>query len=292
MEKKKIKFIINPISGIGKQKIVESALGKSLDKSVFDYDISYTNAPEHATEICIEAVAQNYDAVVAVGGDGSINEIAKGIMGSDIVLGVIPTGSGNGLARHLHIPFNINDAIAVINNYKTQKIDTATINDRLFVSIAGVGFDALVANKFAKCKRRGFWSYFKVTFKEYPRYKPKKYVITLDGIIIKRRALLISFANSNQFGYNTSIAPEAQINDGLLDICILKKVPVIKAPFYAHLLFNKRLDKTKYLEVIKAKEINILRKKNNKIHIDGDSLKLTTELNIRINPLSLNVIIP
>jgi diacylglycerol kinase (ATP) len=292
LEKKKIKFIINPISGVGKQRIIETALEKSLDQSIFNYDISYTEAPKHATEICRDAVYKNYDIVVAVGGDGSINEVAKGLIGSKTILGIIPTGSGNGLARHLNIPFNINEAISIINNGKTGKIDTATINNELFISIAGVGFDALVANKFAKCKRRGFWSYFKVTLKEYPKYKPKKYSIIIDGEKITRRALLISFANSNQFGFNSSIAPSAEINDGLLDICILKKVPMIKAPFYAHLLFSKRLDKTKYLEIIKAKEVKIMRKKNSKIHIDGDPLRLSQELNIKIFPLSLNIIIP
>lgn len=292
MEKKKIKIIINPISGVGKYKIVEAALEKKLDKTFFDYDISYTNAPKHATEISKEAVSKQYDLVVAVGGDGSINEVARGLVGSNTALGIIPTGSGNGLARHLNIPFNIEEAISLLNNYKIEKIDTATINDQLFISIAGVGFDALVANKFAKYKRRGFWSYFKITLREYPKYKPKKYSIMLDGKMMVRRALLISFANSNQFGYNYSIAPGAIINDGFIDVCILKKVPFIKAPYFAHLLFRSRLDKTKYLEIIKAKEIKINRKRNSKIHIDGDPIKLTQELIIKIAPLSIQVIVP
>ena len=232
MEKKKIIFIINPISGVGKQRLVETAIDKTLDKSIFDYDISYTSAPKHATELSKDAACKNYDIVVAVGGDGSINEVAKGIIGSNCTLGIIPIGSGNGLARHFNIPFDISQAIEVINKCNTIKIDTATINEQLFLSIAGVGFDALVANKFAKGKRRGFWSYFKITVREYPKYKPKKYSLTIDGKKMIRRALLVSFANSNQFGYNTSIAPMAIINDGFLDVCILKKVPIVKAPFY------------------------------------------------------------
>jgi len=292
LEKKKIIFIINPISGVGKQRLVETAIDKTLDKSIFDYDISYTSAPKHATELSIDAVSKNYDIVVAVGGDGSINEVAKGIIGSNCTLGIIPIGSGNGLARHFNIPFDISHAIEVINKCNTINIDTATINEQLFLSIAGVGFDALVANKFAKGKRRGFWSYFKITVREYPKYKPKKYSLTIDGKKMNRRALLVSFANSNQFGYNTSIAPMAIINDGFLDVCILKKVPIVKAPFIAHLLFSKRIDKTPYMEIIKAKEVKVIRKKNSKIHIDGDSLKLTKELNIKINPLSVKVIVP
>jgi diacylglycerol kinase (ATP) len=292
LDKMKIIFIVNPVSGIGKQRIIETAVEKCIDKSVFDFDIAYTDAAGHATVIAKEAVNNHYDVVVAVGGDGSVNEVADGIIGSDTALALIPAGSGNGLARHLNIPFDINEALLVINRLKFDRIDTATINDRLFVSIAGVGFDALVAKKFAKCRHRGFWSYFKVSILEYPRYKPKKYELIIDGNKITRRALLVSFANSNQFGYNTSIAPGAVINDGLLDICILKKVPVVKAPYFAHLLFNKSLDKTKYLEIIQGKEVQVIRKKNSKINIDGNPMRLSKELLIKINPLSLKVIIP
>lgn len=292
MEKKKILFIINPISGVGKQALVEKAIDKSIDKTIFDYKISYTKAAKHAIELSKEAAYQNYDIVVAVGGDGSINEVARGIIGSNCTLGIIPIGSGNGLARHFNLPFDINQSIEVINKGNTIEIDTATVNDELFLSITGIGFDALVANKFAKARKRGFWSYFKITLKEYPRYKPKKYSLLIDGKQIKRKALLVSFANSNQFGYNTSIAPMAKINDGFLDVCILKKVPIIKAPYIAHLLFNKQIDKTPYIEIFKAKEIKLLRKKNKRIHIDGDSIKLTKELNIKIKPLSLKVIVP
>jgi YegS/Rv2252/BmrU family lipid kinase len=290
--KKKIHFIINPISGVGRHKLIEKYIDKNIDKTVFDYDISYTKHPLHGTQIAGEAIKNNYEIIVAVGGDGSINEIAQKLIGSNTILGIIPTGSGNGLAHHLNIPINILHAIDVINNLKTIKIDTATINNNIFVSIAGVGFDAHVAKKFAKNKRRGFLTYFKIVAREYPRYKPKNYELTIDGKKINKEALFISFANSDQFGYNTTIAPKAEIDDGLIDVCIVKKFPLVELPFIANLLYWKQIDKSKYVEVIKAKKIKLTQEKNKTINLDGEPVKLGKVLNIKINPLSLKIIVP
>jgi len=165
MNKKKIQFIINPISGVGRHNLIEKYIDKRIDKAVFDYDISYTKHQLHGTQIAGEAIKINYEIIVAAGGDGSINEIAQKLIGSNTILGIIPTGSGNGLAHHLNIPVNILQAIDVINKLKTIKIDTATINNNIFVSIAGVGFDAHVAKKFAKAKKRGFLTYFKIVLR-------------------------------------------------------------------------------------------------------------------------------
>ena len=292
MNKKKIQFIINPISGVGRHKLIEKYLDKKLDKSIFDHKISYTQAPRHGTKIAGEAIKNEYEIVVAVGGDGSINEIAQKLTGTNTILGVIPTGSGNGLAHHLKIPVNIINAIEVINKLKTIKIDTATINDKLFVSIAGVGFDAHVAKKFAKNKRRGFLTYFKIVAREYPRYKPKNYELIIDGKKFNRKALFISFANSDQFGHYTSIAPKAEIDDGLIDVCIVNKFPLVEVPFIAHLLYWKQIDKSKYIEIIKAKEIKLIQEKNRTINLDGEPVKIGKELFIKINPLSLKIIVP
>ncbi len=292
MNKKKIQFIINPISGVGRHKLIEKYIDKKIDTTVFDYDISYTKQPFHGTQIAGESIKNNYEIIVAVGGDGSINEIAQKLIGSNTILGIIPTGSGNGLAHHLNISVNILHAIDVINNLKTIKIDTATINNNIFVSIAGVGFDAHVAKKFAKNKRRGFLTYFKIVTKEYQRYKPKNYELIIDGKKIKREALFISFANSDQFGYNTTIAPKAEIDDGLIDVCIVKKFPLVELPFIAHLLYWKQIDKSKYIEVIKAKKIKLTQENNQTINLDGEPVKLGKVLNININPLSLKIIIP
>jgi len=292
MPKKKILFIINPKSGIGKYKLLASYIEKALDKDFFDYDILYTKFAGHGTELAQEAVRKSYNIVVVSGGDGTLNEIAKALVGSETLLGIIPVGSGNGLAHHLKIPINPIQAIEIINKTKSITIDTAYVNNNLFVSIAGVGFDALVAKKFTKVKRRGFLSYFKIIAKEYPKYKPLNYVINIDGKQFARKALFISFANSDQFGYNTTIAPKAIIDDGMIDVCIVKKIPIIELPFLAHLLYWKQIDKSKFIETIKGKKIIIEQEKKSTVNIDGEAVKLEKDLVVKINPLSLKIIIP
>ncbi|MEI6173876.1 MAG: diacylglycerol kinase family protein [Bacteroidota bacterium] len=290
--KKQILFIINPISGVGKLKGVEHIISERLDNSLFDSSIVYTNAPGHATEISRKAAADGMDIVVAVGGDGTVNETAAGLVGTETTLAIIPKGSGNGLARHLKIPMNVKGAIDAINKGKCLKIDTATINDQLFVNLAGVGFDASVAKKFASAGKRGFSTYLRITTSSYRNYEPKQYTLVIDGKVIKRRALLISFANSNQFGNNTSIDPTASVNDGYIDVCIVGKMPYWKAVLLAPLLFLKKFDQTRYIEIIRAKEVVLRRKKGKSIHLDGDPKIMGKELTMRINPLSLNVIVP
>lgn len=289
---KNILFIINPISGTGKHKTVENIIHEELDKSKFNPRIVYTDGPFQATALCKEAVEQGIEVIVAVGGDGTVNEIGQALVGTNSSLGIIPTGSGNGLARHLKIPFNIKKAIRVINQYNLRKIDTATVNDKVFLSIAGIGYDAFVAKKFSKASKRGFFSYFRIVSGEYPSYKPRKYVLKVDGKTITRRALLIAFANSNQFGNNTSIDPKATIDDGYIDLCILRRIPLLLIPFFVPLLFTKMFHKTQYIEIIRAKEATITRKKGKTMHFDGDPITMGKKLEMKVNPLSLNIIIP
>jgi diacylglycerol kinase (ATP) len=289
---KNILFIINPISGTGRQKNIEHLIDQELDKSKFTAKVVSTDGPGQATVLCKEAVEKGTDVIVAVGGDGTVNEIGQALVGTDSALGIIPTGSGNGLARHLKIPFNIKKAIRVINQDKLHKIDTATVNDKVFLSIAGIGYDAFVAKKFSKAARRGFFSYFRIVSGEYTAYKPKKYILEVDGKTITRRALLIAFANSNQFGNNTSIDPNAAIDDGYIDLCILRRIPLLLVPFYVPLLFSKMFHKTQYIEIIRAKEATVTRKKGKTMHFDGDPVTMGKKLEMKVNPLSLNIIIP
>jgi diacylglycerol kinase (ATP) len=291
-KKKVILFIINPISGIGKQKNIEDLIRSHTDAAVYDYQVKFTKGPGDGTFLAGKAVASGVDIVVAVGGDGTVNEIGQALVGSETALGIIPTGSGNGLARHLKIPFNFDKAIDVINRCKVRKIDTATINDQIFLSIAGVGYDAFVAKKFANADKRGFFTYFRIVSNEYPKYRPKRYTLEVDGRIIKRKALSITFANSNQFGNNTSIAPNAKLDDGLIDVCIVRRIPLYLVPFYVPLLFTKTFHKTHYIEIIRAKKAVVTREKGKTIHLDGDPTKTGKVLEMKVNPLSLNIIIP
>jgi diacylglycerol kinase family enzyme len=215
------------------------------------------------------------------------------MIGSESVLGIVPGGSGNGLARHLGIPLVAEKAVRLIFNGEISKIDTGTVNDRVFVSIAGVGFDALVARLFSENKRRGFLTYLSLIAKQFSRYREKKYTIEFEnGEILTTRALFISFANSNQFGYNTTISPNALLNDGFLDVCIVKKPKFIDLPGILNLLLLKKIDQSQFVQIKPAKIIIMKRSKNRFVNIDGEACKLKKNLKVEVNPLSLNVIIP
>lgn len=284
-------FIVNPFSGVGRGKAIERHLKHHLNQKKFDYQLIYTERPAHATQLCREAASDKMQLVVAVGGDGTVNEVARPLVGTNIPMGIIPSGSGNGLARHLKIPMETNRAIHILNNMKIRKIDTVEVNDMFFLSIAGVGFDAMVAHKIAGEKRRGFMGYFRIAVSEYRKYRPKKFTMVVDGKKVKRKALFISFANSDQFGYNTSIAPHAKIDDGMIDICIMKKIPLWKTIFLAPLLFTGTIDRSPYVEIIRAREVDLKQKKK-RINLDGESVKLSNRLKIRVVPQSLRVVVP
>ena len=289
---KRILFIVNPISGPGKQRTIEPLIEKYLDLSLFSYKVVFTEYRGHAAELTREAVADGAAIVVAVGGDGTVNEVGRGLVGTETTLAVIPTGSGNGLARHLGLPMKFKGAIQVINRVKQKKIDTATLNDQFFVSVAGVGFDAHVARKFDQATKRGFISYFNIATSAYRNYKPKRYKITIDGQVVNRKPLLVSFANSNQFGNNASIDPGAEIDDGLIDVCIINKIPFWKLLLLSPLFFLKKFDRSPFVEIIKAKEVILKRKKGRFIHLDGDPEKEKKSFTVKVNPLSLHVIVP
>ena len=292
MTKKRIIFIVNPISGVSKKGQLVKQIKSTIDDSKFEYEIIYTEGPGHATEICQEYTAIQTDTIVAVGGDGSVNEVAKGLVGSDTSLGIIPAGSGNGLAHHLKIPVNYRKAIELINKHRVIKIDTGSINDKLFISIAGIGFDGFVAEKFSHGSRRGFLSYARIVAEEYPTYKPKTYKININGKIINTKALFIGFANSDQFGYGTSIAPHAKIDDGLLDVIIMQKPLVIEIPILASLLYWRKIDLWKNIEIIKASELTVEMEKERWVNVDGEPMVLGKRLHIKVHPQSLNIVVP
>ncbi len=292
-KKSKIIFIVNPISGGRRGINLSSIINKRVDRNKFDFEIILTEYAGHAVEISKQKVKEETDIIVAVGGDGTINEVAANMIGSKSILGIIPHGSGNGLARHLSIPRITEKAIELINLTNTTKIDTATINGTAFISIAGLGFDAHVANLFANSKRRGFLTYFKIIAENYHDYKPKKYTLKLDsGRTIDTEAFFISFANSNQFGFNTSIAPNAKLNDGKLDICIVKKPFLVEIPLIANLLLLRKINLSPHVEIITSSNFTVSQAENCVANIDGEAIKLGKELHVKVKPLSLNIIIP
>ncbi len=291
MSKKSICFIVNPVSGIGRQKVIEKLIDEQLDRTLFDYEIAYTKAAKHAIQLSTEAASRKIDIVVAVGGDGSVNETAKGLLNTNSAMAIIPTGSGNGLARHLNIPLNLKKAMLVINKGKQTAIDTVQMNEEKFVNVAGIGFDAHIGWEFAKFGKRGFSSYLKVISREFPRYKAQDFELIIDGNSVTKNAYLISFANGSQWGNNAHIAPTADISDGLLDIAILKDFKFTNALSIGYRLFKRTIHQSAFLETIKVKEV-IVRQQGTIAHIDGEPIEIGKELKIKINPLSLKVIIP
>ncbi len=291
-DKKRILFIVNPISGVGRQKKVERAVESLLDKDKFDYHIAYTSYAHQATAISLAAVLRGFDIVVAVGGDGSINDCVKGLVSTGVTLAIIPTGSGNGLARCLNIPLSVEDAITTINKCKTLEIDTIKLNDTVYASIAGVGFDALIAKEFRKTHTRGFQPYLRLVVQNYLQYRQQNYSITIDGKNIDTQALFISFANSNQFGFNVEIAPNASLNDGLIDVIIVKKPPLPMLPWLAQSLFFRHFNRSMYVEVYQAKSVVVHTNKTLGVNLDGEYVEFDTDMEFTLLPKSLKVLIP
>jgi diacylglycerol kinase (ATP) len=290
---KKVCFIINPISGTGKWKGIEESIKKYLDPS-FHIVIYYTEYAGHAIELANDAAA-TCDVVVAVGGDGMMNEVARGIMGSKAALAIVPTGSGNALARHLKIPLTHKGAIECINKMNSRIIDTATMNDEDFIAVCGTGYDAEVANKFSKSKKRGFFTYVSLAISNYFSYKPAEYDITVDGKTTHEKAFLISIANGSQYGNNAHIAPKASTRDGLLDVCILKPFPIFIAPVLAFRLFGWSLNSSPYMHAIRGKSILVRNADKHTplcVHYDGEPGGTADEIKVEVAPRTLKVIAP
>lgn len=291
--KKKIFFIVNPISGHHNKNNFPILVDKHIDKNKYDYKIKFTERANHATELALQAIEEDYEYIAAVGGDGTINEVAKCLIGKKQILIIVPLGSGNGLANHLGLPFKIEKHIdEVINNGKVHKIDTATMNGIPFISIAGIGFDALIADYFAKDGNRGFLTYAKLVTEKYPNFKPKEYTLILDDkTTIECKPFFVTFANSNQFGYNAEISPKASVQDGLLDVCIFKKPNILEVPIVATYFIAKQIDKSNFIDIYKAKKIKVIREKEEVANIDGESANMNKDIIVEINPLSLNILL-
>jgi diacylglycerol kinase (ATP) len=292
LAKSNILFIINPISGGKQKKNIPALIDIHLDKTRFNANFSFTEYVGHAAEIAAEASSKNFDIVVAVGGDGTINEVASKVMEQGKILGILPFGSGNGLSRFLKIPMNTVKAIQVINDLNVMKMDTATFNGKRYFNMAGMGFDAHISSIFAGNKKRGLSGYVKLGLKEMLNYKPATYTIIVDGQSFKRKAFVVSIANSSQYGNNTYISPEASVSDGLLDVCIVKSFPLILLPKLAYVMLRAKTHESDMVEIIRGKDIQILRPQEAAIHIDGEPFIMGKEITISVNPLSLNIITP
>ncbi len=291
MVKKRIIFIINPISGTIKKQGVPGIISDCLDKNLYDYEIVLTKYSGHAQEIAQDAKNQGIDVVVAVGGDGTVNEVARAIVHSDTALGIIPCGSGNGLARHLMIPLEINKAIETLNFCQIHRLDYGLINSHPFFCTCGMGFDALISMRFAEAGRRGVITYLENILREGLRYKPEFYDIESDQGSMRHNAYLVSCANASQYGNNAYIAPHASMNDGFLDVTIIEPFDMIEAPQICIDILNKTLDKNPRVKTLRTRKINIKRDKPGLIHYDGDPVMSEKDVEISIVGKGIKMVI-
>ena len=286
----KTKFIINPIAGTGKQLDITNKIKKLLEKDRFNFDVDITERPNHATELSKKAIKENYKLVVAIGGDGTVSECAKALIGSETALSIIACGSGNGFAYHFKINRKIDGAILQLNNNQIKYIDSCIVNNLPFINVSGIGFDAHIANLFASTKKRGFFSYIKLTLRELS-YKAKEYEISYNSISKKIKAFAIVFANASQYGNDARIAPNAITNDGLIDFVIVKKFPNWKIPFFILDVLRGKTHLNKNVEILKLKELTI--KTDNKIvHLDGEVKKVISPISIKISNRKLKIFVP
>jgi diacylglycerol kinase (ATP) len=287
--KRKALFIINPVSGGKKKDKVPELIQKNLDISLFEPTIVFTNSAMHASELALEAVGK-YDYLVAVGGDGTVNEIASSIVGTDTALGIIPFGSGNGLARFLGIPMDTAEAIKILNKEKVELIDSGKLNGQYFFNMAGMGFDAHISEVFSHDKTRGFGAYIRSAFHEIANYKSEIYQLEIDGVSYEREAFMLSFANSSQYGNNAHVSPNASVQDGLIDVCIIKPFPLYRFIEMGLRMFFKVSEGSKYVQIIRAKHIMVRRTKSGPVHLDGEPQILGADAEINVMPRSLKII--
>ena len=288
---KKSIFIINPISGIGRQKDIEKIINSEMSPNHWKTEIVYTQYKGHAKEVAVQNIGK-CDMIVAVGGDGTVNEIGGALVGTDVALGILPTGSGNGLARYLGMPYKIPKALQVLNYFERRIIDTIKLNNFRCLNVAGVGFDAHISHKFAKRKIRGPISYAQLITKEFTKYKSASYTVIINGEKQKWDAFLISFANSSQWGNNVKIAPSAKIDDGLIDVCIIRDFPKLTAPALLFNLLGQNIDRNQYDNIFKVSNIRIECAKSIIGHVDGEPVFFGKKINVEIVPSSLKVVFP
>ncbi len=295
---KNIAFIINPMSGTQNKKKLPKVIQQALDHEQWLENIVFTERAGHATELAQQFARMGFDAVVAVGGDGTVNEVARGLRDTETALCVLPMGSGNGFARHLHIPMNVTKAIEMINHSESIRVDYGLAENHVFVTTCGTGFDALIAEQFATAGKRGLKTYVEKFFQDVLTYQPETYHIVETGaapadggLNIEKKAFLITFANANQWGNDAFIAPQASIQDGKMDICMLSGSALLGAPGLAVRLFTKMIDSSLFMDIVKSKDIMLIREKQAPFHIDGDPVEMPKDIHIRIVPDGLRVLV-
>lgn len=281
-------FIINPLSGRYKNKIpVIDLIQKKFGTTA---EIKVTSYAGQASNFTIDAINDGYKNIVAVGGDGTMNEVAKNLIGTDVKFGIIPTGSGNGFARSLQIPLSLIASLDVIKNNKSIKIDVGLANGKYFFVVSGMGFEANVAERFQSSKRRGAIPYFYNGLKSYLYYPYQKFEIISEEYNFTIKPLTVAIANAPQYGNNAIISPDADMQDGFLDICVIKRLNLFATIKAIKYLFNGKMNKHNSYSTFKSKEITFISKQDIVFHTDGEINRTSGKIEFKIIPNALNVI--
>ena len=282
--RKKLMAIINPFSGSSKKDKVPQLIQETLDYSKFDVHVAMVSRNMRVSDLAAQAVLENYYGVIAVGGDGTVNGAATALKDTNVALAIIPCGSGNGLARHLEIPMNMRKALEVINRDHVEACDYCTLNDDTFVCTAGMGFDAEIADRYAQRTKRGALNYVKTAFQVYAGYKPIRCIIDIDGECIEENVFVITCANASQYGNNAFIAPHASLQDGLLDITVIKPFSPLESPIVGGSLFTKTVDKNRHVDTYRARQVKIHASMPSVYHIDGEPMSMISDMTVTCHP--------
>ena len=292
-ENKKVLFIINRFSGGVYRSSIEGRMIDYCGKHNLECTIAFTEAPGHATLLAKEASASNaFHTVFAVGGDGTVNEVAQGLVGTSTTMGILPKGSGNGLARHLAIPMDFKRSLALVSSTNVISMDTFLVNGLLSINVSGVGFDGHVASLFGKNGKRGLVGYSKLVLKEYFDFKEFPVEVEIDGKKMTKNSFIVALANSSQFGNNAKVAPQASVCDQWLDVCFVKKVPLHRAIGFGLNMFSGQLHKSDLVEILKAQHVQLKFNRPMSFHIDGEPHPAAQQLEIKIQPASLQMVVP
>ena len=289
---KKITFIINPFSGTSDKSSFAQLIDKHLDHSLWTPTLQYTAREGHGIELAHQAMNDGADVIVAVGGDGSVNEVASALVGSKTTLGIIPQGSGNGFGMHLGISRNATKALAVINEGYSTLIDTCYARDRFFLNVAGLGFDGKVVSESKGQKKRGFQLYLLAALRGARDFTASEMQITLDGKTWSGVYMAAVVANASMYGFNFTIAPTASLQDGLFDLVLIKDAHRLKYLLESYRFFNRSAHKSPLIEIHRAASISIQTSRKEYIHVDGEPYNISGNIDFRMNPKSLNVMVP
>lgn len=291
MNKKQLLFIVNPISGTSKKKAVVSSIHKILDKERYDYSIAYTEYAGHGAELAAQAAQKGMYGVVAVGGDGTVNEVAQSIAHTQTALGIIPCGSGNGLARHLRIPLQAEKAIRLLNHGKVYDLDYGICSGKPFFCTCGMGFDAFISDKFSQSSKRGPLSYLEHILRAGLTYQPNTYTIDSADGSIHSEAFLLTCANASQYGNDVFIAPKASMQDGKMDVILMEPFGAIESAQIMMQLLNQNIENNSHVHKYQAQKIHVTREKEGLVHCDGEPFLAGRELDIEIVPQGFKAIV-